>query len=585
MDNTNDTLDERWVHPSSAASAAASTTTNNNKRKAIPWNRERRMPKQNVRSLIRDSADHIIMPTPSSVASSYRKTQSPTTQSRNRRRGCRENSHSRRNQAVQGDRRGRNSRDDVDEDDRRHLAAESIRNRNKADSSSPRPRWHRNDVPSLSHNSINANDDDDEENDVFIYTRRRESRDRDRRDQMWSTGSNPPQKQKAASQNKACRKGKGSDTSSTTPSHSVVSRKNNSSSTLPSNHRSRQNVHTRFSNSSSDDDDGCREYIERLNRKLGMAQTSSQMDDDNDDEDHTIGTSPSKSIKHDLTDQQLTRICKFEEQHDHNGTKRKSDAVVDLASMPSNRRRRYNSWEIDRGSYNNNSAVHSTTSSFERQNEEYLERINRSVERGGRSREYRKDDTRRNACSRKGAATATASARKSNFRGKHHSPSSFTHCESSTTNRRQRNPQKARFDTLNLRMRHFEDPFDEGSYYKDNKNGSKRQSYNESDIVSTLENKRRTDSVDDRGIDDISAECPRRSRFSDTGRLDEEEAEDDIANCDEPFSPGESQTTTQKRTPPTKGLSDRWESPPSSASPLWSFGVKNHKNVNKQSGT
>ena len=117
------------------------------------------------------------------------------------------------------------------------------------------------------------------------------------------------------------------------------------------------------------------------------------------------------------------------------------------------------------------------------------------------------------------------------------------------------------------------------------KNGTKGQSYNDNTIVSTLENKRRTDSVDDRGIDDISAECPRRSRFSDTGRLDEEEAEDDIANCDEPFSPGESQTTTQKRTPPTKGLSDRWESPPSSASPLWSFGVKNHKNVNKQSGT
>jgi hypothetical protein len=487
-----------------------------------------------------------------------------------------------------------------------------------------------------------SNDDDDVECDVFLDTRRRKSRDRDRRDRVWlSAGSNQPQKQKAASQNKPCRKGKGGDTLSTTPSHSVAARKNNPSSTLPSNQRSRQNLHTRFSNSSSYDDDGCREYIERLNRKLGMAQTSTQMDDEDhrggkacsniddtpafgdsvayrknnqslalfssqrrqnarmqfsissDDDgckeytvriNRRLGLTQNNTQVHDenptnvisaskstasptsaTSDRRLPHISQLEEHHDYNGTKRKSDATVDLASTPSKRIRRRSSQEVDRGAYNNHSAIQSAKSStFEHQNEEYSERLNRGVGRRGRSsRGDGKDDTRRNVSPRKEGA-ATANAKKSNFRGNHHSPSSLTHSVPSKTKGRQR------FDTLTyLRMRHFKD---EEGYYPDSENGTKRQSYNDTTIVS----RRSTDSVDHWGIAGIRAESP--LRFSNTGMFRKEE---DIVACDQQFSPENRQATTPKRPPLAKELADRWESPPSSASPLWSFGVKNHKNFSK----
>lgn len=583
MENTNDTPGDRLVRhrPSAEAAAAASANynINNNKRKAIPRNGDRRRLKDNVCAL----------PTAPSVAS-YRKTQSPTTPSRNRRRGCRENP--RRNQADHH--RGRNSRDDNHK--RRRMAADSIRN--KADSRSPRPRRHAHkpDVPSpsLSYNSINANEDN-KENDVILDTRRHESRDRERQDRMmWSSaGSNQPQKQqKAASQNKACRKWKGCETSTnTTPSDSAASRKNNPSSTLPSNHhRSQENVHTRFSNPSDDDNDNS--SIERLNRKIGRMQNSSTQEEDGD---HTIGTS---SRRHRFQQSAHIRIqedydrrdrhsrfsdCAWDksaaspltlrpDHRDNNGTKRKSDAAADLASTPSKRiRRRHNSWEVDRGTYydNNHSAVHSSAKSttFELQNEEYSERLNRGVGRRGttRGRGDGNDDTRRNASPRKGA-TITATAKKSNFRGNHHTPPSFVHSAPPRTKGRQRFASRQK-------MRQFED---EVSYYPDNNTA----------IVSRQQNKCSTDSVDDRGIADISAESPpRKSRFSDTDMMHTEEEAENIVACDQHDSPENSQATTPKRTPPAKGLAYRWESPPSSASPLWSFGVKMYKSVSKQSGT
>ena len=112
------------------------------------------------------------------------------------------------------------------------------------------------------------------------------------------------------------------------------------------------------------------------------------------DENPTNVISASKSTASPTSatsDRRLPHISQLEEHHDYNGTKRKSDATVDLASTPSKRiRRRHNSWEVDRGTYydNNHSAVHSSAKSttFELQNEEYSERLNRGVGRRGTTR-------------------------------------------------------------------------------------------------------------------------------------------------------------------------------------------------------
>ena len=327
------------------------------------------------------------------------------------------------------------------------------------------------------------------------------------------------------------------------------------------------------------DDDGCREYSERMNRKLGIALSSTQMDGDN--EDHMVDVSSSKSVANPFSNRRLPRICQFEDHHYYNGTKRRLDAAADHASMPSRKKSRHISREGE-VSDNYKSAVHSAKPSvhnvkmsFERQNEEYSERLNRGIGCGGRGRTRGdvNDDARRIVGSGKGAATA----KESNSRGNHHSPPSFAHSAPPKTKGRQSNPQKARFDTSNLRM-YSEDLSVEDSYYPDSKNGTKMQPYNDTTIVSRQQNKCSTDSVDEWGIADIRAETP--LRFSNTGMMHKEE-EEDIVACDQRDSPENRQATTPKRTPPATGLADRWESPPSSASPLWSFGVKNHKNFSK----
>jgi hypothetical protein len=134
------------------------------------------------------------------------------------------------------------------------------------------------------------------------------------------------------------------------------------------------------------DDDGCRECRERMNWKLGIAQTSTQLDDDN--EDHTIDRSSSKSAAYPLSNRRLPRINQFEDHHYYIGTKRKFDAAADLASMPSKKKSRQISRDNEMASDNYKSAVHtkssvhSVTMSFERQNGECSEGLNRGVGRG-----------------------------------------------------------------------------------------------------------------------------------------------------------------------------------------------------------
>lgn len=135
------------------------------------------------------------------------------------------------------------------------------------------------------------------------------------------------------------------------------------------------------------DNDGCREYSERMNWKLGIAQTSTQLDDDN--EDHTIDRSSSKSVAYPLSNRRLPRINQFEDHHYYIGTKRKFNAAADLASIPSKKKSRHISRDNEMGSDNYKSAVHSAKSSvhsvtmpFEHQNGECLEGLNRGVGRG-----------------------------------------------------------------------------------------------------------------------------------------------------------------------------------------------------------